>query len=86
MCRRTEEEVGPTVGLPHHRLFVGFFHVATVFQLNMYIHVTAHRFVGVLKKFGVSELVFYVTCNDISCIYVTAQMYRRTEEVGLPTP
>ena len=36
-------------------------------------------------------LVFYVTCNDISVIYVTAQMYRRTEEgvvptVGLPTP
>ena len=24
MCRRTEEELGPTVGLPRHRLFVGF--------------------------------------------------------------
>ena len=37
-----------------------------------------------------SLLVFYVTCNDISVIYVTAQMCRRTEEVvpkvGLPTP
>ena len=35
-------------------------------------------------------LVLYVTCNDISVIYVTAQMCRRTEEVvstvGLPTP
>ena len=27
MCRRTEEEVGPTVGLPRHRHFVGFFNV-----------------------------------------------------------
>ena len=36
-------------------------------------------------------LAFYVTCNDISVIYVTAQMCRRTEEevvpmFGLPTP
>ena len=36
-------------------------------------------------------LVFYVTYNDISVIYVTAQMCRRTEEevvptVGLQTP
>ena len=38
----------------------------------------------------VSLLVFYVTCNDISVIYMTAQMCKRTEEVlptvGLPTP
>ena len=27
MCRRTEEEVGPTVGLPRHRHFVGFFNM-----------------------------------------------------------
>ena len=27
MCRRTEEEVGPTVGLQRHRHFVGFFNV-----------------------------------------------------------
>ena len=27
MCRRTEEEVVPTVGLPRHRHFVGFFNV-----------------------------------------------------------
>ena len=27
MCRRTEEEIGPTVGLPRHRHFVGFFNV-----------------------------------------------------------
>ena len=38
-----------------------------------------------------SLLVFNVTCNDISVIYVTAQMCRRIEEevvptVGLPTP
>ena len=36
-------------------------------------------------------LVFYVTCNDVSVIYVTAQNCRQTEEevvptVGLPTP
>ena len=34
--------------------------------------------------------MFYVTCNDISVICVTAQMCRQTEEVvptvGLPTP
>ena len=27
MCRRNEEEVEPTVGLPRHRHFVGFFNV-----------------------------------------------------------
>ena len=27
MCWRTEEEVGPMIGLPHHRYFVGFFKV-----------------------------------------------------------
>ena len=27
MCRRIEEEVDPTVGLPRHRHFVGFFNV-----------------------------------------------------------
>ena len=39
---------------------------------------------------NVVELSLLVTCNDISVIYVTAQMCRRTEEVvptvGLPTP
>ena len=29
--------------------------------------------------------VFYVTCNDISVIYVTAQMCRWTEEEVVPT-
>ena len=29
---------------------------------------------------SLSLLVVYVTCNDISVIYVTAQMCRRTEE------
>ena len=37
-----------------------------------------------------SLLVFYVTCNDISVIYETAQVCRLTEEavptVGLPIP
>ena len=28
MCRRTEEEVVPTVGLPRHRHFAGFFNRA----------------------------------------------------------
>ena len=28
MCRRIEEEVEPTVGLPRHRHFVGFFNVS----------------------------------------------------------
>ena len=40
---------------------------------------------------SLSLLVFYVTCNNISVIYVMPQMCRRTEEdfvptVGLPTP
>ena len=30
-------------------------------------------------------MVFYVTCNDISVIYVTAQMCRRTKEEAVPT-
>ena len=33
--------------------------------------------------FGLLE--FYVTCNDISVIYVTAQMCRQTEEEVVPT-
>ena len=33
----------------------------------------------------VCVLVFYVTCNDISVIYVTAQMCRRTEKEVVPT-
>ena len=43
-------------------------------------------------KLSLSLLVFYITCNDISVIYVTArQMCRRIEEevvptVGRPTP
>ena len=41
-------------------------------------------------ELGLSLLVFYVTCNDISVIYVTAQMCRWIGEVvptvGLPTP
>ena len=40
---------------------------------------------------SLSLLVFYVTCNDMSVIYVTAQMCRWIEEevvptVGIPTP
>ena len=34
-----------------------------------------------IGKYLLNLLVFYVTCNDISVIYVTAQM-----SVGLPTP
>ena len=42
-------------------------------------------------EWGVSVLNFYVTCNDISVIYMTAQMCRRSVEevvptVELPTP
>ena len=33
----------------------------------------------------VGLLVFYFTCNDISVIYVTAQMCRWTEEEVVPT-
>ena len=34
---------------------------------------------------SLSLLVFYVTCNDISVIYVMAQMCRRTDEEVVPT-
>ena len=56
-----------------------------------------HRFQRTFVQFEYSVLsssssllVFYVTCNNISVIYVTAQMCRRTGEevvhtVGLPT-
>ena len=37
-------------------------------------HVTTDRVLSL------SLMVFYVTCNDISVIYVTAQMGRQTEE------
>ena len=36
MCRRTEEEVGPTVGLPRHRHFVGFFNVPVLSAYYIY--------------------------------------------------
>ena len=49
--------------------------------------INVKRFLAV--PLSLSLLVFHVTCNDISVIYVTAQMCRRTEEVvlmvGLPT-
>ena len=35
-------------------------------------------FAGILSELSVLE--FYVSCNDISVIYVTTQMCRRTEE------
>ena len=34
---------------------------------------------------SLSLLVFYVTCNDISVIYVMSQMCRRTKEEFVPT-
>ena len=37
MCRRTEEEVGPTVGLPRHRHFVGFFNVPVELFMKYWI-------------------------------------------------
>ena len=46
MCRRTEEEVGPTVGLPCHRHFVGFFNVpvlATTRDHPFYTVIPTHR-------------------------------------------
>ena len=49
------------------------------------------RSISICTSLSLSLLVFYVTCDDISVIYVTAQMCRRTEEevevvptVGLP--
>ena len=53
----------------------------------MHVYVWGHI---VSLYYSLSLLVLNVTCNDISVIYVTAQMCRRTEEivptVGLPTP
>ena len=45
---------------------------------------------GTDVRLSLGLLVFYVTRKNISVIYVTTQMCRRTEEVvptvGLPTP
>ena len=53
-------------------------------QFRNYLNAMQNNF-----ELCLSLLVFYVTRNDISVIYVTAQMCRRTEEVvptvGLPT-
>ena len=60
-----------------------------VFSLSVVLSQIKLSKVNGLVWFGL--LVFYITCNDISAIYVTAQMCRRTDEevvptVGLPTP
>ena len=53
---------------------------------------TVTRLFKFIQGFRLSLLmVFYIACNDISVIYVTAQMCRRIEEevgptVRLPTP
>ena len=39
----------------------------------------------VYSRLSVCVLEFNVTCNEISVIYVTAQMCRRTEEEVVPT-
>ena len=62
------------------------------------LSLTVQKLLPMLKRFflpqskslSLSFLVFYVTCKDISVIYVTAHMCRRIEEevvptVGLPT-
>ena len=56
--------------------------IHTVFTLkgNGTVAHVASRF-----SLSLSLLVLYVTCNDISVIYVTAQMCRRTEEEVVPT-
>ena len=46
MCRRTEEEVGPKVGLPHHRHFVWFFNVPVLAPTRdqpLYLVIPTHR-------------------------------------------
>ena len=46
MCRRTEEGIGPTVGLPRHRHFVGFFNVpvlAPTWDQPFYTVIPTHR-------------------------------------------
>ena len=58
----------------------------TKFEVFMVIKALSSH---ILRKLSLSLLMFYVTCNDLSVIYVTSQMCRRTEEVvptiGLPT-
>ena len=83
MCTRTEEEVWHTIGHQRHRHFLMFVFVP-VQDLSEY-----HLRWWVSRTGG--YWLLNVTCNDISVIYVTAQMCRRTEEevvpkVGHPTP
>ena len=71
---------GQNVGLN-----IDFYHILTLLPPGTSV---LHKHIFCLS---LSLLVFYVTCDDISVIYMTAQMYRRTEEevdvvptVGLP--
>ena len=63
-------------------------------------HITNHYLIGQIgqsstwtwtikknsvEEFALSILVFYVICNNISVIYVTSQMCRRTEKEVVPT-
>ena len=50
-------------------------------ELSPYRCTVLHTFLVHALRLSLSLLVFYVTSNDISVIYVTAQMLRRTEEV-----
>ena len=68
---------------------------ASIFQLYVWrCHIVDHPPIADPPEWSTTLslglLVFNVTCNDISVIYVTAPMCRRTEEVvptvGLPTP
>ena len=62
MCRRTEEEVGPTVGLPCHRHFVGFFNVPVLAPTRdhpFYTVIPTHRPIETLKE-GVFYLFAYM--------------------------
>ena len=78
MRRRTEEEVGPTVRLPRHRFFVGFFTLPVQAPTRIYpLHAysasfqspfTTRREVTDLYCFIKKTLVLIINCDYIDCI------------------
>ena len=74
MCRRTEE-VGPTLGLPCHRHFVGFFNVPFQTPRRDYPFITLTEELNPLQwegGGGWEDWLLNVTFNDISVTHVTA--------------
>ena len=65
MCRRTEEEVVPTVGLPRHRHFAGFFNVPVLAPTR------DHPFYTVIPDTSPHLVAFYDHAGDTEDTFST---------------